>query len=536
MKAKFALGTLVVASLPILGTCVNSLVNLTYSTYIGQPLVSGITQWLGIRYAAPPVGNLRFEPPRDPPSIPTPQQANKHGKFCLKTGDRPNRTMTSEDCLFLDVYAPSNATADSKLPVFFFIQGGGFNGNSNPNLNGTGLVMASQNSIVVVTFNYRVGPYGFLTDGKNVTANNGLRDQRKALEWVQKNIAQFGGDAGHVVLGGSSAGAASISLHMIAYGGKDMGLFHAAAAESVSFATALTVKESQYQFDNFVTRLGCEGSDPLACLRSKSSKKLQAQNLNIPYPGSANKPLYMWNPVIDNDLLSEIPYVAFDRGNFVRVPVIIGDDTNGGTTFVPSTTSTRGQSNQFLKDQFPYLTLQQLSKLNDLYPNPDQGDCPNEGCWWRQASNVYGEMRYMCPGLFISAAVTRYGVNASFAYRWNVEDAAQMSTGLGVPHTVEINALFGPFNVQSTPPASYFPNGTNAHAVPVIQGYWTSFIKTYDPNRKRCCGSAVWKRWDDCTKERLRFDSGGRTTMEPIDDGLKKRCEYLHSIGVGLQQ
>lgn len=92
-----------------------------------------------------------------------------------------------------DLYAPSNATTESKLPVFFFIQGGGFNVNGNPNLNGTGLVTASGNNIIVVTINYRVGPYGFLTDGSEISPNNGLFDQRKALEWVQEYITQFGG-------------------------------------------------------------------------------------------------------------------------------------------------------------------------------------------------------------------------------------------------------------------------------------------------------------------------------------------------------
>lgn len=102
-------------------------------------------------------------------------------------------TTTSEDCLFLDVYAPSNATTNSKLPVYVFIQGGGFNSNGNANYSGTGLVTASGNNIVVVMFNYRVGPYGFLTDGNEIEPNNGLFDQRKVLEWVQDNIALFGG-------------------------------------------------------------------------------------------------------------------------------------------------------------------------------------------------------------------------------------------------------------------------------------------------------------------------------------------------------
>jgi carboxylesterase type B len=103
---------------------------------------------------------------------------------------------SSEDCLFLDIYAPTEAVqANKKLPVYFFIQGGGFASLSNQNYNGTGLVEASDLNIVVVTFNYRVGPYGFLA-GEEVengaSLNNGLKDQIKALEWVQKHISKAG--------------------------------------------------------------------------------------------------------------------------------------------------------------------------------------------------------------------------------------------------------------------------------------------------------------------------------------------------------
>lgn len=103
---------------------------------------------------------------------------------------------TSEDCLFLDVYAPSGATGSKGLPVYFYIQGGGFAVNSNANYNGAGLIKASGDNIVVVTFNYRVGPYGFLA-GEEVDAraslNNGLKDQRKALQWVHKHISKVRG-------------------------------------------------------------------------------------------------------------------------------------------------------------------------------------------------------------------------------------------------------------------------------------------------------------------------------------------------------
>lgn len=315
----------------------------------------------------------------------------KHGLICLATGASPTVTTTSEDCLFLDVYAPSNAT---NLPVYFFIQGGGFNGDSNPNYNGSGLIEASGFNIVVVNFNYRVGPYGFLA-GSEIEAggsqNNGLKDQLKALQWVQRYIHKFGGNPNHVTIGGDSAGAASVTLLLTAYGGKDLGLFHAAAAESQSFATIFTSAQTQFQYDNLVIRTGCVGAtDTLACLRNLTAAELQAQNINTPLPGAQSAPLYMYGPTVDGDVIPQLTFAAFTNGNFQKIPVIFGDDTNGGTVFVPSSTATLGQSDTFLQDQFPYLTLEQLAKINELYPQAGTPTFNNTGAYWRQCSNAYG--------------------------------------------------------------------------------------------------------------------------------------------------
>ncbi|KAI1305081.1 vacuolar triacylglycerol lipase [Xylaria venustula] len=513
----------------------NLTVNTTCNTYSGVAS-NGVAQWLGIRYAAPPVGDLRFMPPTDPACSDGLQLPNNtHGKLCLATNGSPTDTNTSEDCLFLDIYTPSNVTSHSKLPVFFFIQGGGFNSLSNGNYNGQGLVQASGYNIIVVTFNYRVGPYGFITNGDEITPNNGLLDQRKALEWVHKYISFFGGNPGHVVLGGDSAGAASVSLQLAAYGGEETDLFHAAAAESISFATVLTVEESQYQYDNLALAAGCAGNDSLACLRSKTAAQLQAVNTGSPYPGAPSSPIYPWNPVLDGDFVRNLTYDAFADGNFVKVPMIVGDDTNEGTIFTPQTAATIGDSNKFLKSQFPYLTLEQLGNLNSLYPNPNNASCPSSGCYWRQVSDVYGDMRYTCPGLFISSAVTNFGMPKSYSYRWNVEDPTQIAEGLGVPHTVEVNAIFGPGNVPGAP-ASYSAGGVNAAVVPIIQAYWTSFIRTFDPNTHRLNGSAHWEVWHPKTQDRLLFETGGNTTMEIVSVDQRSKCSYFYSIGTAVRQ
>lgn len=473
------------------------------------------------------------------------------------------------------VYAPSSATSNSNLPVFVFIQGGGFNSNANPNLNGTGLIEASRNNIIVVTFNYRVGPWGFLAAASSAegepVANNGLRDQRKALEWVQKYISAFGGNPNHVVIGGDSAGAASVALQLSAYGGRNDNLFHAAAAESVSFATVLTTAESQYQYDNFTRAVGCDNSDPstsLACLRSKSAAELAAQNFNIPYSGQTEPPLYMFNPTLDGDIITDLTYTAFEQGKFIDVPVIIGDDTNGGTIFTPKNTSSVQESNEFLTEQFPYLTSDDLAAIDSLYPNANQSACPASGCWWRQVSDAYGETRYMCPGLYISSAYANISISTppsswprrsvggggsirarkpaakSYAYRYNVEDPAQLAQGLGVPHTVELNAIFGPSNVPAgSAPASYYPGQSNARVVPVIQAYWTSFIRTFDPNAYKLEGAARWEGYygqgrgrGQVVPQRLLFNTGGETVMERVDAGQRARCAYLQSIGASIKQ
>lgn len=518
---------------------------LGYSSYNGAALPNGVTQWLGIRYAAPPLGDLRFAAPEDPPAVEGVVEADAHGPICLKTpGDADEAAAfvpspdTSEDCLFMDIYAPTDATEKSRLPVMFFIQGGGFNENSNANFNGSGLVLASEMNIVVVTFNYRVGPYGFLASEevlKGGSINNGLKDQRKALEWVQQHIKQFGGDPGHVVLSGDSAGAASINLQLTAYGGRDDHLFHASAAESQSFATINDVSESQFMYDNLSIRAGCASAeDTLACLRNLTADDLQRVNFNTPFPGAQNPPLYMYGPTLDHDFIKEYTYPAYANGNFVQLPAIYGDVSNEGTVFTPNDTNSYAEADTFMKDQFPYITLEQLRQWNALYPVEDYPQFPDTGRFWRQVSTGYGEVRYICPGFFINDVYARLGIPA-WNYHWDVKDPEAEASGLGVTHTVEINAIWGPEYLDG-PPESYLEGGVNAGVVPIVQGYWTSFVRAKDPNTFRKEGTPEWEAWTEENEFRsLRFKTN-ETAMEDVPGEQRRRCAYLSSIGEDLRQ
>ncbi|KAF4450418.1 hypothetical protein F53441_6417 [Fusarium austroafricanum] len=514
---------------------VDPTVDLGYSKYKGNVLGNGVSEWLGVRFAAPPVKDLRFKLPQDPIRTKAVQDATKRRSVCIGTDADPKiiGDTQSEDCLFLNIWAPSRASAKNKLPVNVYIQGGGFNGNSNANANASQLVVAGDLDMIVVSINYRVGVYGFLNDDDQITPNIGLHDQRKALQWVQKHISKFGGNPRHVVISGESAGAASVSLHLSAYGGKDEGLFHGAIAQSISFASMPTVKETVYQYNALAMRLGCVGpaKDILPCIRSKSPQEIQKINKNLPNLGSTMPPQFMWTPSIDGKLVPDVTYRLFEQGRFIKVPLLTGDDTNGGTNFVPVNTSSLLESNEFMKANFPFITLEQLGKINELYPNKNK-TCPSPGCYWRQASDVYGDSRYMCSGLYVSNSLVLHGVPKSWNYWYDVQDPAQMAAGYGVPHVAENNAVFWPV---AGAPASYFKGEKNAPVIPVIQAYWSSFIRTLDPNTHRHKGSVKWEQWTEKGQKRIKFETGGKTTLDTPNKDLQKKCEYWAEIGPAIQ-
>ncbi|KAI0810878.1 triacylglycerol lipase [Irpex lacteus] len=512
---------------------VDPLVDVRYTKYQGSALGNGITQWLGIRYAAPPLGDLRYAKPADPPVNNTIQVANKHGDVCFSTGAGFPQSGHTEDCLFLDVYAPTNATVDSKLPVVFQIPGGGLNALSDANLNGSTLIQAAEFDAIVVTHNYRVGTFGFLS-GKEIHANGsvnaGFFDQRKALEWVQQHISKFGGNPGHVTLIGVSAGAQSITVHLTAFGKKETNLFHATAAESQSFPGLLDIPGSQFAYDAFVERTGCtNATDTLACLRALDSESLQKASIAIPLPGRNNTPNFLYGAVVDGDLIPDIPFNLFTQGRFVNVPTIFGDDTNEGTIFTPTSLNSSSDMDNFLLDNWNLLNQSSLDQINAFYPVSDQ--FPNHGEFYFNAALAYGELRYNCFGILASNSTRKFNSpKTSWLYHYNVQDPTQVANGLGVPHTVESVAIWGP-NSGITAPASY--STTNKNIFPIMQGYWTSFIRTFNPNNHRAPGTPEWVPFDG---ERRILLETNTTRIEVIDPAQKEHCEFFWSIAQGIRQ
>lgn len=290
-------------------------------------LDNGVNQWLGVRFAAPCNGTNRFKPPQPPLNQTAVVDATQEGFLCLSSGSQEGNQYDSarqpmrEDCLFMGIYAPANATTTSKLPIMFFIGGGGFNSNSNGNYNGTGLVEASGMNMIVVRINYRVGILGFIaglevakgTSGAAV--NNGFRDMIAAARFIKEHAASFGGDPDHIVVSGDSSGAEAINLLLAANNGTGFpGLFVGAAVESPGIYSVGTPEERDVAFQNNANSTGCLNStDVIECMRSLNTSAFQS---TITSDG--------WGPTIDGEFLTMAPFQMWEQGRFQKLPMIQG--------------------------------------------------------------------------------------------------------------------------------------------------------------------------------------------------------------------
>nr|XP_020740635.1 cocaine esterase isoform X2 [Odocoileus virginianus texanus] len=287
----------------------------------------GVHTFLGIPFAKPPVGPLRFAPPEPPESWSGVKDVTSQPAKCLQDVDGMKRmtdklwnvtlpsTSMSEDCLYLNIHTPAHSHKGSNLPVMVWIHGGGFVLGMASMYDGSAL--AAFEDVVVVVIQYRLGLLGFFSTGdKHATGNWGFLDQVAALRWVQQNIAYFGGDPGRVTIFGESAGGISVSLHLMSP--MSQGLFHGAIMESgVALLPGITANSSD-KVSKVVANLSACGqvdSEALVdCLRHKNEEEI----LDI------NKPFKIIPGLVDGVFLPKQPQELLASADFRPVPSIIG--------------------------------------------------------------------------------------------------------------------------------------------------------------------------------------------------------------------
>jgi acetylcholinesterase/cholinesterase len=301
--------------------------------------------WLGVPFAQPPVGNLRFRPPRPYTRKwgPKARTAYQTPKACPQSGFETH----SDDCLYLNVFAPSTERmkelGNKPLPVMFYIFGGAFNVGSGY-MYGIydGRHITTHQDIIVVTINHRVGLMGFLvadTENEPITGNMGIKDQLMALQWVNRNIANFGGDPNNVSMVGLSSGAQSVMIHLIS-DATPANLFHKAVMFSAPFAHySRTMEEQKEMSKGFLERLGCMQHSKklqkkvvsLSCLRDVDYKLMAKEGDKEPDQwdplSKESHPLtthYYWWPSIDGEVLKKQPVDSILAGEFKRMPILFG--------------------------------------------------------------------------------------------------------------------------------------------------------------------------------------------------------------------
>ena len=306
---------------------------------VPSPSAEGVNLFFGIRYAAAPEGALRWTPPQ-PPAVPSGVVvASIPGPACPQPASTAPLAQ-SEDCLFLNVYVPTQEGTHTKRPVFVWIHGGAL-------VTGTGAIydpsaMVADNDIVVVTINYRLGALGWLVEpGLSAAApsffqntgdagNYGLMDQQFALQWVRRNIAAFGGDPGNVTVGGESAGGLSVTANLTSTT-TGQGLFHGAIIESGAYMLHDLPSQATYGElfgPGFDAALGCSPSNDAVCLRAAPVASVLA----------AQSEVFGSNGISPDFGTRVLPHAlkdALSRGEFFRVPVLQGTNANEGRLFEP---------------------------------------------------------------------------------------------------------------------------------------------------------------------------------------------------------
>jgi carboxylesterase type B len=350
-------------------------VHVKNGTYTGTYASAyGTDYFLGMPYAQPPIADLRF---RTPKSLNTTwsgsKNATQYGPECIGYGRDTwsQGNYVSEDCLTLNVVKPTGS--HGKLPVLVWIHGGGLvmGGSADRRYNQSFIVQQSVQAgmpIIAVSINYRLSSWGFLY-GREIqesgNTNNGFRDQRLALRWVQENIAAFGGDPNRVTIQGESSGGTSVAAQLLAYNGRNDGLFHGAIAESgnpIGPSPDFTVADWEPVIANISRATGCTGSGSvLDCLRKVPTDKLNAV-INSTVTRGAR-----YGPAIDGDWFTQTASQQLAKGDFLKVPYIVGVNEAEGVGFGPGSLNTTQQVlNYIVRSGYDNATAHDLAIL---YPD-----------------------------------------------------------------------------------------------------------------------------------------------------------------------
>jgi len=462
-----------------------------------------VNAFLGLPYAAPPIGDLRWKAPQPAAKWKGDRDATKFAAHCAQNHVFDYMVFQdagpSEDCLYLNVYTPADATEKSKLPVMYWIHGGGYSGGGSDEPRHNGDFLPTK-GVVLVTINYRLGVFGFLAtsdlakEAGGSAGNYALMDMVAGLQWVKENIKKFGGDPDNVTIFGESAGSFAVSTLIAAQPAR--GLFAKGIGESgAAFSDVLptdTLDTRLKKDDEWVAGLGVKS---LAELRALPTDKV----LDASKAKKGGFP-----PDIDGKFLTEQVPETYAAGKQAHVPLLAGWNRDEGSFLANGMTADKwkGMAAGLFKDRAPeFLTL---------YPGDTDEQAANSAI-------AYGSDAFIAFGTWKWLDAHRK-TGDSPVYRYHFELRALPSKyhpGTFAFHSDDIEYVFG--TLDTRPGETVRPEDRTLSDQ--FMSYWTNFAKTGDPNG---AGLPVWPKYD---KDDSLIHLDSPITAGP--DALRPRYEFL---------
>jgi para-nitrobenzyl esterase len=441
-----------------------------------------VTTFLGIPYAAPPIGNLRWRPPQPVADWRGVRDASQFGPSCPQSpvGNPfyPPGPI-SEDCLYLNVYSPTQPNQGQRnRPVLVWIHGGGLVQDAARNYDGLQL---AADGVVVVTIDYRLGALGFLaasalaTHPGGATGNYGLMDQQAALRWVQRNIARFGGDPDNVTIAGQSAGGLSVLAHLVSRGSR--GLFQRAIVQSGAFAlNQVPLAQAEAAGQQFADSINCS-QDTADCLRHASVADL-VNNFGVEIPG-----------VVDGSVLTEPIGTALANGRFARVPILNGITHDEERLFVDAVGIAVSQGTDVLIPDRPITETNYQSNIAAVLGVSDARAAEVAAEYPPGAyasadvafSTLVSDANFACPALQVDLWTSPR--MPTYAYQFNDDNAPFVLAPPGyfpavATHDSELPYLFD----QPNTPFPATLNSDQQTLAATMRAAWTTFAATGNPS------------------------------------------------------
>ncbi|KAJ6532713.1 alpha/beta-hydrolase [Mycena vulgaris] len=528
-------------------------VDLGYAAYQSNlSLEEGVTSFLGIRYAAPPVGAMRWMAPQAPARVSGVHNATVAPRQCFQAagltgsagtavtnrfrdfrssglspnlrhagkGKRETDGISDEDCLFLNVHVPTAPKTRALLPVIVYFHGGGYDAGNISLYPTQDFVNLSNGGVVAVSVQYRLGLFGFLA-GKKIkedgNLNAGLLDQNFALQWVQKYIAYFGGDPAKVTIWGQSAGAGSVLQHLVAHGGKTAPpLFRAALANSpfLPFQYHYDDPIPETLYDDVVSQSGCaHATDTLRCLRSAPATVLLNADTQIGLASFMGT--YTFVPVVDGTFIVERPSVTFNHGRANGNALLVTTNSDEGAAFFvfPNVLDANNFTLvEYITQLFPRLPNAHINDAARIYSRLGQAVSD-------QATKVMGESIFGCPAYWMVGAFGNTGWKAEFA----------------IPPGLHAEDLSYEFSTFAIPPTFTDPA--------FLDAYRQSFLSTaiaLNPNfHSQSSLLPRWSGWRTAHGEMLFNET---VTGAPVvrtlttDAKLLQRCAFWNEVSTYTSQ